>query len=114
MNNNNLNSKQTNFLISNKELEKLMFLAKIEIKDSEKDFFVNQLQLIQDNVLAKIHQIDCASFEPLITVHEIDLSLADDIENKRNTTDDIFSMTPLEVKHNSKTLQHLLVQKVIS
>ncbi|MFO1130105.1 MAG: hypothetical protein U1E31_01840 [Rickettsiales bacterium] len=109
--NNNANEQD---IISNKDFDKLIFLSKIKIEDTEKEFFLTQIKQIQDNVLSKIHQINCDNIEPLITVHENNITLAKDNENKRNATNDLFSMCPENVKLEAKSLKHLLVQKVIS
>ncbi len=94
------------------EIDKIARLARIKIKDNEKQLFADQISSIMEMV-DQMKEVDCTDIEPLRSVVGTVQHLRKDQIQDGNIAQDLFQNAPGKQAGLAKDIQCFVVPKVV-
>lgn len=99
-------------MITIEAVAKIAKLAKLHFSAEETDHFAQELNCIMD-MINKLNELDCSNVEPLTSVVNMNSRMRQDIAEKTDISDKIFTNVPETNANFAKEIKYFIVPKTV-
>ncbi|XVN42973.1 MAG: Asp-tRNA(Asn)/Glu-tRNA(Gln) amidotransferase subunit GatC [Candidatus Rickettsia vulgarisii] len=99
-------------MITDKEIEKMVKLAKFDFTKEELDIYAKQITNIID-MIDSLKEVDCSNVEPLTSVCDMNQRMRNDEISSGDISDQLFVNLPNEKGNLARQVKCYVVPKVV-